>query len=934
MEKFTKPHLPELDDEKMVGECYTVEIAIASDFSMYNQFGSVAGTESATLAILNNVQTNFDDDFDDEIQFQVTTQFVSSCFGCDPAVWTNTTDPFTLLPNFRTWGNSGGFGGANFDVASLWTNRNFDGETIGLAYVGVLCSNSRYNILEHYTNNASLLRVLQAHEFGHNFDADHTGFNNNSTIMAPFINNTNEWAPISMTEISNYIAAVAFAGNCFSDCSAVGQPPLAGFGANQQIGCAPMTVNFQDQSFGTVESYQWSFPGGNPATSTQQNPVVVYNTPGVYDVSLEVSNSAGSNSLFQPGYITVQSPAVPNFIYTVDGTTVTFVNQSTNADNQIWDFGDGNTSLEENPTYDFGMDGIYNVTLTASNVCGPMTFTQQIVIITPPIAGFTADQTDGCVPLQVQFSNQSSANSGNFSWVFEGGTPATSNQENPLVTFAQAGSFDVTLTVSNAAGQNMASETGYITVGPLPTPDFSFTNIDGELEVDFTNNSTDATTYSWDFGDGSFSTNENPNHSYNAGGEYTVTLTATNSCGSETTSQTVSLLIAPTAGFSVENTSGCAPFEVQFSDQSSGNATAWNWTFEGGTPATSTEQNPTVTYNTPGIYDVSLTVSNSAGENTLSQTDYIEVGQAPEAGFTSDYTLGNTSAGFTNTSQNANSYNWDFGDGESSTEENPSHDFGADGEYLVSLTVSNECGSDTFTETITVVTAPDAGFEAETTGGCLPLEIQFNDLSSDNVSTWNWTFEGGTPGSSSEQNPSVTYETAGVYTVTLEVSNAAGTDVSTFNDYITITDVPTADFSASSQDLTVDFTNNSSGATSYHWDFGDGMESELENPEHQYAADGIYTVTLTATNDCGSVTTTQEITVGGITSAGFSRDQLSGCIPLTISFTDESSTNANSWEWTFEGGNPSSSNEQNPAVTYNTPGVYDVMLIAANDLGC
>jgi PKD repeat protein len=933
-EGFGKKNIPDdHDHEKVVGECYTVEIALASDFSMFNQFGTVAGTESATLAVLNNVQTNYDDDFDDEVQFFVSSQFVSSCFSCDPAVWSNSTDPFVLLPNFRTWGNSGGFGGASFDVASLWTNRNFDGSTIGLAYVGVICSNSRYNVLEHYTGNAPSLRVLQAHELGHNFDADHTNFNGNTTIMAPFINITNDWAPISVTEISNHIAAVANFGNCLSDCGAVGQPPIAGFGANDQVGCAPFTVSFSDQSFGTVESYAWSFPGGNPATSTSPNPVVVYNTPGIYDVSLEVSNAAGVNTLTQPGYITVLSPPVPQFMTNVMGTTVSFINQTTGADNQIWDFGDGQTSLEENPVHVYAMDGIYTVTLTVSNICGNFSISQQVVVVTPPIAGFSADQTSGCTPLEVQFFNESSPNAGDFFWEFEGGNPATSSQQNPLVTYATPGTYSVSLTVSNLAGSNMASQTNYITVNPQPVPDFSFTNVDGSLEVVFTNNSSESTSYSWDFGDGNTSNEENPTHTYDQGGEYTVELTAANACGSETFTEVISLLIAPVAGFSVANTDGCAPYEVQFIDQSTANTTGWSWTFEGGTPATSTDQNPVVTYANPGTFDVSLTVSNAAGENTVLQEDYVTVGLAPTAGFTSNYTLGDTNANFTSTSSNADSYSWDFGDGNSSDEENPGHDFGADGVYTVSLTVTNECGTDTFTEIVTVVTAPSADFEADMTNACLPVEVQFSDLSSANTTGWSWTFEGGTPVTSTDQNPLVTYSVAGTYEVTLEVSNAAGTNTMTLTDYITIIDVPNADFSANAQGLMTTFTNNTTGATSYEWDFGDGNMSTDENPQHTYTADGIYTVSLTAINECGSVTVTEEITVGGLPVASFSSNQSIGCTPFTVEFNDLSSTNTNNWNWTFEGGSPATSTDQNPTVVYNTPGIYDVMLIVSNDLG-
>ena len=132
-------------------------------------------------------------------------------------------------------------------------------------------------------------------------------------------------------------------------------------------------------------------------------------------------------------------------------------------------------------------------------------------------------------------------------------------------------------------------------------PDASFTEIVNDLTVDFTNNTTDATSYSWDFGDGNGSTDSDPSHTYDMDGTYTVILIASNSCGDDTTSLEVEISNAPSAGFIADVTNGCVPLTVNFTNQSSANTETWNWSFPGGTPASSTEENPTVVYDVAGV---------------------------------------------------------------------------------------------------------------------------------------------------------------------------------------------------------------------------------------------------------------------------------------------------------------------------------------------
>ena len=928
-------HVPHDVIEKSVGECYTVELAFASDFSIFDEFGSVASTETWVLGVINNVQSNYDDDFADEIQFQMRGQFVSTCASCDP--WTGSSNAVTLLTDFGSWANGGAFG-VSYDLAGLWTNRNIfapdagDG-VIGVAWTGAICTNSRYTLLEKFSSNAGALRSLVAHEFGHSFNSDHDPGGN--AIMAPFLNITNEWSNQSINMINAYIASTATVPNCFSDCESAVAPPVAAFNSTQSPGCAPVSVTFQDQSSGSENTYLWTFPGGIPNTSSEANPTVVYNVAGVYDVSLQVSNSAGTDVFTQVNHITVQASAFAQFNIVTAGTAANFQNLSSNGNTYLWTFGDGNSSTQFSPIHDYGTDGVFTVTLTVTNDCGSTSLSQIVEIVTPPTAGFSANTLDGCAPFQVEFLNASSTNATTYQWEFEGGTPSTSTDQNPIVTYNSAGTFDVNLTVINSAGSNSSIQTDYVTIGTLPSVDFDFNNTPGALNVSFTNQSTGATSYSWNFGDGQSSTAANPTNTYAEAGTYTVTLNATNDCGTNTSSQTVDIIVAPTAGFTAQATNACSPATIQFTDQSTNNTNEWSWTFEGGTPNTSTAQNPSITYSTPGIYTVSLIASNEAGESTVTQTDYITIEEGPNSSFTSDTNLGATIVNFTNTSTNADSYSWNFGNGQTSTSANPSIDFGTDGTYTVVLTAINNCGTTTSTETITIVTAPTANFSANTSDGCAPLVVTFNDLSSSNVTAWSWFFEGATPNISTAQNPTVTFNNPGSFNVSLTTSNAAGQTTSTQNDFVVVDNTPTASFSIDNfiGGTLVNFNNTSINADSYSWDFGDGTSSNQANDSHDYGTDGVYTVTLTASNACGSTTISETISIVTPPTAAFSASTTEGCAPFTVTFNDLSSDNVTNWSWTFEGGTPSTSTAQNPTVTFNTPGIFDVTLTASNTAG-
>jgi PKD repeat protein len=601
----------------------------------------------------------------------------------------------------------------------------------------------------------------------------------------------------------------------------------------------------------------------------------------------------------------------------------------TAVDSYFWDFGDGSTSTALAPEHSYAGDGAYTVTLIASNACGSDTAVQTVEIVTPPAAGFSLSAASGCAPFTVAVTDGSSANATAWSWSAPGAEPASSEEQNPSFTYASPGVYTIYLEASNAAGSSQDSLE--VSVGGLPSASFSLQSTLGQTAVTTANNSAAADSYFWDFGDGSTSTALAPEHSYAGDGAYTVTLIASNACGSDTAVQTVEIVTPPAAGFSLSAASGCAPFTVAVTDGSSANATAWSWSAPGAEPASSEEQNPSFTYASPGVYTIYLEASNAAGSSQDSLE--VSVGGLPSASFSLQSTLGQTAVTTANNSAAADSYFWDFGDGSTSTALAPEHSYAGDGAYTVTLIASNACGSDTAVQTVEIVTPPAAGFSLSAASGCAPFTVAVTDGSSANATAWSWSAPGAEPASSEEQNPSFTYASPGVYTIYLEASNAAGSSQDSLE--VSVGGLPSASFSLQSTlgQTAVTTANNSAEADSYFWDFGDGSTSTALAPEHSYAGDGAYTVTLIASNACGSDTAVQTVEIVTPPAAGFSLSAASGCAPFTVAVTDGSSANATAWSWSAPGAEPASSEEQNPSFTYASPGVYTIYLEASNAAG-
>ncbi len=419
----------------------------------------------------------------------------------------------------------------------------------------------------------------------------------------------------------------------------------------------------------------------------------------------------------------------------------------------------------------------------------------------PPEANFTASPTTITEGQSVQFTDQSKNNPTSWSWSF--GDDSTGTLQSPSHIYATAGTYTVILTVTNSAGSDTETKTGYITVSvgvvkPVAAFTASPTTIATGQNVQFTDQSkNNPTSWSWNFGDEGTSTSQNPSHTYTTPGTYTVSLTSTNSAGSDAETKTNFIVVVapPEANFTASPTSITAGQSVQFTDQSKNNPTSWSWNFGDG--GTSTSQNPSHTYTTLGTYTVSLTSTNSAGSDTETKTNFIVIGAPPVTAFTASPTTitAGQSVQFTDQStNNPTSWSWNFGDGGTSTSKSPSHTYVTPGKYTVILTVTNGSGSDTETKSDLinvnpVPIAPIAYFSASTRIVTVGESVQFTDNSANIPTSWSWDFGNGV--TSTLKNPSHIYSLAGTYTVTLIVTNSAGSDTELKSNYIKVVLCPT-----------------------------------------------------------------------------------------------------------------------------------------------
>jgi PKD repeat protein len=592
-------------------------------------------------------------------------------------------------------------------------------------------------------------------------------------------------------------------------------------------------------------------------------------------------------------------------------------------------------------TYTAGSSGTVQLSVTVNNKagCGSTTSPPKNVSINPsPAAAAIIDATDTatkCAALSgpTTFKLDGTATNGTPAW---GVTSVSGNILTSDVSFSAPALADTNVSIANGKTGaavlrlRVTSSTGcgvsdaFVTVTVNSNPVAGFTNntVCAGAATAFTNTSSGAATYLWNFGDGSTSTDTNPSHTYAAAGSYTVTLTASAGGGcSNAVQHSVTVNANPVAAFSAPAV--CAGAATAFTNSSTG-AASYSWDFGDGSSSTAT--NPSHTYAAAGTYTAVLTATSAAGCSKSISHD-VNVNANPVAAFSAPAVCAGAATVFTNSSTGAASYSWNFGDGSSSTETSPSHTYAGAGTYTVTLTATSAAGCSTpVSHSVTVNANPVAAFSAPAV--CAGALTAFTN-SSTGAASYSWDFGDGS--GSTETSPSHTYAAAGTYTAMLTATSAAGCSKSISHE-VTVNANPVAAFSAPAVcagSLTA-FTNSSTGAASYSWNFGDGGSSTATNPSHTYAAAGTYTVQLTATSAAGcSNSISQSVTVNANPVAAFSAPAV--CAGSLTAFTN-SSTGAASYSWDF--GDGSGSTDTNPSHTYAAAGAYTAVLTATSAAGC
>ena len=497
-------------------------------------------------------------------------------------------------------------------------------------------------------------------------------------------------------------------------------------------------------------------------------------------------------------------------------------------------------------------------------------------------------------------------------WSFN---PSGSSLQNPIHTYVSFGNYSVVLQAYNSDKYNATIPGRYwINVSPVvPTASFtsSVTSGNEPLSVSFVDTSTDTpTAWNWSFrnviGNNTevwWTTTQSPLHTFGAG-NFSIKLNASNSAGYNISAQitfiNVSTSVIPTptptpvptgvaAQFDASPRTGNASMNVSFTDLSTGYPTTWNWSFGDGIWTNGTTQNPFHLYTLAGSYSITLVVNSTETNHSLTKNNFIFVyPEVPPTAAISANFVGSPLRGsapmnvsFTDVSDGyPTSWNWSFGDGNFSEEQNPTNEYITPGIYTVSLNASTMTDynisiktsylivwapTPTPTPTPTPVPTPvmiTAQFVASPLSGSNPLFVSFTDLSTGPPTAWNWSF--GDLTYDTTQYPTHTYSSVGNYTVELFVSNTEGNSTAIKANYIVVvaptpTTAPTyalpftAQFVGTpltgSAPLDVSFTDLTAGGppTAWDWSFGDGSANvTLQNPLHRYNLPGNYTVMLNA----------------------------------------------------------------------------------------
>ena len=623
-------------------------------------------------------------------------------------------------------------------------------------------------------------------------------------------------------------------------------------------------------SSGTVDAWEWDF--GDAGTSTQQHPTHTYAGFGQYDVELIALSDHGCGDTISQTIVLHDNPIadfiVPNICQL---EPMQFLDNSSILEGNIvaWDYdlGDLNTSVLQDPTHIYADDGNMNVTLTVTSDFGCTGTTIIPALVNPkPDADFGTQNV--CLNNVMSFADQTSiANGGLATWEWDFGDSNADVTQNTSNIYATFGTYTVELMVESDQGCRDTAQQ-QVEVYQLPVADFNFADVCLDAFATFTDlstsNSGSVDTWNWNLGDLTTETGPGPiTHDYLAPADYLVELIVETDLGClDTLEQTITIYPMPVADFSADSV--CFNETTTFTNSTtilSGAIGNYAWDF--GFGATSSVQHPANTFPQTGYLPVFLTVTSDFGcKDTI--TKDIRVYVLPEPEFVHNDTCFEDDVIFVSQSQisegSIDGFDWDFGDANSSTLENPIHHFGSEGLYQTELiTTSNFGCTETITHQVEIYPLPQIAFVALPAEGCQPLTVTFDNQTTISngyfLSGYQWDFGHGL--SSSSVHPQTIYPDSGMYDVTIIATTTNGCDDTLLViDAIDVWPRPIAGFTTHKDEYImffprVDFIDESTGATEWIWDFADGSNAYEQNPSREYTEAGNYQVIQTVYNDYG-----------------------------------------------------------------------------------
>ena len=744
---------------------------------------------------------------------------------------------------------------------------------------------------------------------------------------------------------------------CFDDTTlidyiTVNSSPTAAFDADNKVACEPpLTVNFTNQSTGAgTLSYEWIL--GDGTTSNDPNPTVNYTQETTYDVALIVNDDSGCpDTLLQEEFVglTSMSAGVTNnfLLCSSSSSSFEFIDTSgPSPSSWSWTFQGGtpNISTSETPIITYNSPGTYSYDLLVTNDAGCSDqFFGTVVVESQPSVNFAVDDRNSCLKQHdVQFFN-GSANASSYLWEFGDGD--TSSLVAPNHSYFGTGNYNVSLTAFNSNGcSNTSTISNYITIQE-PIANFVFDVSEGcvPLSVSFSNTSVmppgevlASTTWSFEGGTPLGSNSSNPSVIFNTVDSFDVQLIVETSSGCRDTllaRDTITAGDPPVIDFLVDPISACADSTIDFTNLS-GNANEYEWQFGDG--GSSQEEHPTHIYADTGYFDITLIAKNNGCPDTVEKVDQVYI-LPPIAMFQSNFDCDDPfNISFTDLSIDANTYFWDFGDGNTSTDVSPSHRYDTSGFVIAALTVTNG-GCSNQQLGVVILGDPIAAFTADSLESCVPMDPNLVNGTIDGI-IFNWEFGDG--GTASGQEPSYVFQEPGIYDVKLIATAANGCQDSLIrNDYIEVLGADVdfeADTNLGCTPFTGNFTDLSSspdGIVSWNWNFGDGNTSTIQNTSHTYQNVGFFSVSLEVEDVNGCLTSELKSVYMQSSSPilNLQTRDISECPDLPIQFL-KTAFSEDSLFWDFGDGTLDSTDS--PTHSYTSEGTYKVVLSAVDRNGC